>query len=309
MGIIGHIAVLIFAVIVVVIVGILLVIETFGTVDYLTDKAPWLRKILERRSAPGVLILVVILLLAGNGYELLIKELPDVPVLPKMPAPRAPEILPCKIQVVSQTAPKTASQENPSEKPCPPPQTITKTIGQVNPEQIQLEKLIEANRTLPKGDRDRLAEAFFSFAQIQDQANALWGKANRGGAQLRQARSNGTFLKDFDKLKKDFRDIESSAKDYEKAFSQEREKWKYYQPQISYIFGDNPDNNALIIRNAIDEYSSFLDDWGRIQNKEDQKIQELFLFEEPRFQDTINRFLFWKRDCDRRLGEMKSSIQ
>jgi hypothetical protein len=70
--IIGLVAVLIVCVIVFV------VIDMFGRVDYLKDKAPWIAAALERRSAVGALLLVAIFLLVSNGYELVQKEVPEI---------------------------------------------------------------------------------------------------------------------------------------------------------------------------------------------------------------------------------------
>jgi hypothetical protein len=48
---------------------------------YLKTNFPWLERILERRGAVGVLLLVAIFLLIGDGFELVTKEIPE-PVAP-----------------------------------------------------------------------------------------------------------------------------------------------------------------------------------------------------------------------------------
>jgi hypothetical protein len=75
-------------------VVVFVVIDMFGRVDYLKDKVPWLQRVLERKGALGVLLLVAVFLLIGDGYELLIKEIPEVPKPPTVEiiAPPPPPI-------------------------------------------------------------------------------------------------------------------------------------------------------------------------------------------------------------------------
>jgi hypothetical protein len=73
-----HFAVLIFSATVVICAIVFLVVDTFGRVDYLKDKVPWLANALERRSIIGALLMVTGFLLVGDGYELVAKEVPDV---------------------------------------------------------------------------------------------------------------------------------------------------------------------------------------------------------------------------------------
>jgi hypothetical protein len=82
MGLIFHIAILAFAVVVITATVLFAVIDTFGRVDYLKDNFPWLSRILEKRSAVGVLLLSAIFLVVGDGLELIGKEVPEVPSLP-----------------------------------------------------------------------------------------------------------------------------------------------------------------------------------------------------------------------------------
>ena len=68
------------------VVGVL-VLDMVTRVDYLKEKFRWLRW-LEHKSAVGPLLLVCILLLIGNGYELYEKEVPEVA------APNPPQLVP-----------------------------------------------------------------------------------------------------------------------------------------------------------------------------------------------------------------------
>src|ERR1700735_1540620 len=99
MEIIPHVLILLFGAVVIIGVVSFLVIDVFGRIDYLKDKAPWLQRVLERRDALGVLVLVAIFLLLGTGYELLIKEVPEFPAAPTVTvkSPIAPEISRCTV--------------------------------------------------------------------------------------------------------------------------------------------------------------------------------------------------------------------
>jgi hypothetical protein len=82
MGLIFHIVVLAFPVAVILAAVLFAVVDMFGRVDYLKENFPWLSRILERRSAIGVLLLAAIFLIVGDGLELISKEVPEVPSLP-----------------------------------------------------------------------------------------------------------------------------------------------------------------------------------------------------------------------------------
>jgi hypothetical protein len=67
--------------------------EAMDKVESIQRRAPFIPRILERRDAFIVLLLICCVLLAGNGYEFLEKELPDISA-PKFAcaAPPAPII-------------------------------------------------------------------------------------------------------------------------------------------------------------------------------------------------------------------------
>ena len=89
----AHLLALVFATFVVLSVVIFVVIDMFGRIDYIKSKAPFLEEVLKRRAALNVLLLVTIFLLVGDGYELLTKEIPEVPNPPALklvpPVPHA----------------------------------------------------------------------------------------------------------------------------------------------------------------------------------------------------------------------------
>jgi hypothetical protein len=71
-----------------------LVLDAMDKVESIQKRAPWITKILERRSALVALLMICTVLLIGDGYELLMKELPEVPAPPTVAfaSPPAPHI-------------------------------------------------------------------------------------------------------------------------------------------------------------------------------------------------------------------------
>jgi hypothetical protein len=173
-----------------------------------------------------------------------------------------------------------------------------KGVGRV---QSQLDILIEVNKRLPTGDRARLTEALFDFGRVLDEANSLWGKANNVNTELSP--------KDFESCKTRLRELLPLAKNYERDSYQVRQKWHYYERQIVYVFGDNPDNDAAIIQRAATEYLNYLNSLGQIQSAEDRPILEILFVEQNQYGLSIARFVHWKEDCQRRLEQMRNSVQ
>jgi hypothetical protein len=312
---ITHIAVLVFTVVVILGVGAFVVIDMFGRVDYLKDKAPWLKKALERREALGVLLVVAIFLVIGDGYELTNKEVPAVPAAPtvEIKAPRAPDISKCEIvralaPGVEKTPPQT--QTNVPERVCPPP-TVVYQSAPGSPPPTQLERLTQANKNLPKGDRDRLADALFDFAKTVDEGNGLFAKANSEGTQLTHGwRDDGSIAKSLDTHRIKLREIESAGKEFYKSLERVQEKWKYFPNQRDYVWGDNPYNlgpNSVI--NAAQSYISYIDRWDTIQNKDQQQVLSLFGNEQEEYERFLKIFGAWISGCQKRIDEMRKSIE
>jgi hypothetical protein len=89
-----HVLVFAFAAIIVLGAVVFLVVDMFGRVDFLNTNEAWLPRFLERRKALNICLLVAVFLLIGNGYELLIKEIPEIPEPPvlKIAPPKAPSL-------------------------------------------------------------------------------------------------------------------------------------------------------------------------------------------------------------------------
>jgi hypothetical protein len=314
--IITHIAVLVFTVIVILGVGAFVVIDVFGRVDYLKDKAPWLEKALERRGALGVLLVAAIFLVIGDGYELINKEVPAVPAAPtvEIKGPRAHDISKCEIvRVVEPGTGKPELQPGPQmnlpEKVCPPP-TVVYQPGPGSPPPTQLEKLTQANKNLPPIERNQVAGAFIDYAKFLEQGSALYYKANAEGGQIQQDRLNGSIAKDFEAHIRTLHEMKASAETYANAFRQVRDKWKYYPDEAEYIFGDNPDNlGPYMLMNGVDAYANYLENWAKISNKNDQSVLILLANQQNNFNDSLDRFIKWVHVCQQRFEAIKKSIQ
>jgi hypothetical protein len=195
--------------------------------------------------------------------------------------------------------------------PWNPTQTIPQQpASPVQVPQTQFEKLIQTNKTLTKGDRDRLAEALHDYSTFLDQGRDLYSKANAERGQIEQGRTSGSIAKDFAVHVNKLREMDASAWAYSKAFIQLREQWKYYPSQTGYIFGDNPDNlgpNVLI--NGDEAFAGYLENWGKISNKDEQSVLTLLAIQGNDFNDSLNRFIHWVQGCEQRLEETKQSIQ
>jgi hypothetical protein len=172
------------------------------------------------------------------------------------------------------------------------------------PDQRAITQPNESNSSLSQGDKERLSNAFFEFSQALDQANAAWGKANR-----LKSDESGAIRKDLETRRSKIPEIRAAAKEFEKAFNGSRQKWKYYGIQIAIIFGDDPDNHALVLRNAIDEYSNQLDAVLASNTADESQLKKLLWPEDVRYDDAIRRFALWKQGCELRLEQAKGSLR
>jgi hypothetical protein len=172
-----------------------------------------------------------------------------------------------------------------------------------------LEELTASNSRLSSGDRERLSNALFEFSQVLDQANGTFGAMNSAGANLNNAWQDGSVAADSESHKARLLTAQTHAKEFESSFSAEREKWKYYQSNIAYIFGADPDNSALLARNGIDDYLNFLDRWTKIENKNEKPVLQLMWHAQLRFDGFLYGFSHWKNESAARLDQVKKSLQ
>jgi hypothetical protein len=70
------------------------ILDAMDKVESIQTRAPWITKILEWRGAIVALLMICTVLLIGNGYELLTKEMPELPAPPVVvfASPPAPKV-------------------------------------------------------------------------------------------------------------------------------------------------------------------------------------------------------------------------
>jgi hypothetical protein len=220
------------------------------------------------------------------------------------PAPSPPQLEPHTDKTFPKSsAPKNKARTTPTESAPTPGQSDQSAVPQT-----QLDRLILLNRNLSKGDRDRLAGAFYEFSQSLDYGQNLMYKvsAELGAIGTDGASIANSYQSHITKL----RDISPLSKQYAIDFMALRNKWSYYREQTEYVFGDNPDNlGPNSITNAAEGLANYLERWGTIQNKGDQSV--LYLLSEGK-NDCNSRLLTfsnWDRASKTRLEQMKASIQ
>jgi hypothetical protein len=195
-----------------------------------------------------------------------------------------------------------------SASPSGPPQSVP--AAQSTP-QTQAERLMQINKNLPKGDRDRLADVLYDFSKTLDQMTDLGYKANLELAQVNNGVRSGSIVNDYEDHRKQLRGIATPAKEMARSFLISREqKWRYYQDQMRYVFGDNPDNegpNAII--NATEGYANALDQWSSIQDRGSKGALTLLSTAQIESDRYLHTFFSWRQGCETRLAQMKQSIQ
>jgi hypothetical protein len=112
--IIISIFIIVFGVIVVLSALVFLVMEAMDKIESLRHRVPWLVRLIERRESLNVLLCVSVFLLLGNGYELVKKEVPEVP-LPPPPAKLSPSV-PTIVQLPPKIIPPALDTASPSDR-------------------------------------------------------------------------------------------------------------------------------------------------------------------------------------------------
>jgi hypothetical protein len=106
MGVILSIVLWLFGAIVVLGGLVFLVLDALDRIESIERRAPWIPKILARRSALVALLMISTVLLIGDGYELVTKEIPEksAPPVISIPTPLAPHL------TIVQSAPPIKNQ-------------------------------------------------------------------------------------------------------------------------------------------------------------------------------------------------------
>lgn len=201
---------------------------------------------------------------------------------------------PCKL---------TEEQINPAlaPQPCPgaPPPTLR-------------DRVLAIIAHLTESDRNRFSNALSEFSESLSQGETLGYKLNSELGSLNRAEGDGTIAKDVQAHEKVLGEISVEGWKYQKSFPALRTKWDMFREQVTYIFGDNPDNegpNAII--NGAEAYRNYLEWWNVIPNtyKAQTPILNLLRTEHNEPQRYLNIFFTWQRGCVTRLNEMRNSIR
>jgi hypothetical protein len=107
---------------------------------------------------------------------------------------------------------------------------------------------------------------------------------------------------------KNFAKIAQESMELKKDLDSVRVKWKFYRRQLDYVFGTEPDNNALKLYNGVTHIQNFLEQWSRVDNK-DGAATILLGYPIATFDHYLTGFIQWQQGCQRRLLQMQESLQ
>lgn len=174
----------------------------------------------------------------------------------------------------------------------------------------QLDRLVETDRNLTPGDRDRLSNALYEYNEFLEQGRTLGYTLSNEFVKLSQDRQSGALASNVAEHIKSIRAMDAPAWAYYHSFDRIQAKWKYYQEQTAYLFGDNPYNlgpNALI--NAIEGIANHLTDWSTIPDKSQRPILNIEAAQQNDFEQGLREYFDWITGCQQRLEQIRQSIQ
>ncbi len=134
----------------------------------------------------------------------------------------------------------------------------------LTPEQQDFQALLQINKNLTPGDRQRLSDALFDFSKFLDLTNEVYGKANQYRAEY--LRIPQTDPSQIGNQTKKLGQIALESMELKSKFDSVRLNWKFYRRQFDYVFGSDPDNNILKLYNGVTHIQNFLEQWLRIDN-------------------------------------------
>lgn len=165
---------------------------------------------------------------------------------------------------------------------------------------------------LTSGDRERLSNLYYEFAQMLGQMTAVGSRANMLILQTAGAIQNGTIVSDYQSRITSLRRVNADADALEHKFMDTRGKadWQYYVKEMNFVFGDDPDNPGMnAIMNATTEMANKLEQWSKLSDKETP--QALNLLETPSndAQVHLKTFFAWRDTAESRLAQRKASLK
>lgn len=285
------------------------VLDAMDKVESITKRAPWLEKALEHRSAMVAVLMVCVVLLIGDGYELLTKELPEVSIAvsPTFAAPLPPKVAlqrpEAQLVTVHGTCKVTEAEINPARSQ----QICTGGTGVPS----LRDRVLALNAHLTESDRNRFSNALSEFEDSGKRADEIMYKLNIELGNMQRAQQSGAFSKEITKHEKVLSEAATEAKSYHYDFYQLMTKWQtLFGIQEEYVFGDNPFNSgSSLLLEAPTGYENYLESWKAITNKEDTATLRLLLFPMSECQKNLNAFGKWRSGWRQRLSEMRDSIR
>jgi hypothetical protein len=257
----------------------------------------------------GIFGVAVLVGLLAGGFFLVgyLRAVPLPPVVKILAPPPPMPLAPAQEQSQSRTR-----GDSPQTRPAQTSPSLLVRQSVTQPSQVpqtQLERLAVLNKDLPRGDRDRLANAFYDFAQSLGQGQNLMYKGFNEAAAINQ--ENAGIAKDVQSHVTTLRAMEQLALQYGKDFMALRTKWNYYPQEGEFIFGDNPDNlGPNTLANAFHSYADYLENWGGALQSNRDSAQAINLLSDAKnkFPSELSDFSKWNQGRKTRL-EQKESIQ
>jgi hypothetical protein len=169
---------------------------------------------------------------------------------------------------------------------------------------------IEAIKRMPPADRTRLSEVFYDLSLSFDKADKLLTASSVLVGNISWSVNNGHISNESTGYDSQLDDLIAKAKTYAKETYDIRQKWRYYDQQVVYIFGLNTDNaDAEFLHSALETYKIYFDKWSKIQNKDDHNVHQLLSYPKETFNNAAKHFRAWYRGCDQRLGLLRTALQ
>ena len=134
------------------------------------------------------------------------------------------------------STPNTASQT-------PPP--ATSPVIQPQQPVTVLDRVVLENRGLTPDDKNRLSNELYECDQFIKQSQAVGVKISNELNKITNDRQSGVIAKNVEEHIKVLRELSESAKGQYSGLVQLQQKWRYFQNQTDYVFGDDPYNRGV----------------------------------------------------------------
>lgn len=271
-------------------------------------------------GAWGAAILLVLIagITYGASHEW-VRKLP--PVVLHVPPPITPTIVaaqavsPRKGNAARDTKTmKPPARTDASQTPTPniasqTPPRMAPQVPQSSPPPTFLNRVVQENRGLTPGDRNRLSDELYAADKFLKQSQAVGYKLNSEFGRLSNDRQSGTLAKNVDDHIKFVKDLDTAGWDQYHGLQKFQSEYQYFSDQTQYIFGDNPFNAGEgLLLTAISGMTIGLTSWSKITNRDQREILNL----ESQFQSDcemdLRHFFEWVNVSLQRITQMRQSL-